>query len=137
MGDPRFGRAEDAGGGPPGHAGVMPDQRRTRTSTPSKAAPAHGSSAGSGPGSATRGGPEEAAHAARDWLDGLIIHRIEGVCAVRRTEDGWCVAVDVLEVPRIPDTTSLMATYEVELDDAGRPAEYRRVRRYHRGTADD
>lgn len=56
---------------------------------------------------------------------------------MQRTDDGWCVAVDVLEVPRIPDTTSLLATYEVTLAQNGELVEYRRVRRYRRGAADE
>lgn len=54
-----------------------------------------------------------------------------------RVEDkNWRVCVDVVEVARIPDTTSLMATYEVDLDEDGDLLGYRRVRRYHRGSAD-
>ncbi|GAA1909262.1 hypothetical protein GCM10009716_19020 [Streptomyces sodiiphilus] len=56
---------------------------------------------------------------------------------MQRDENGWRVSVDVLEVPRIPDTTSLLATYEVELDPDGKLLQYRRVRRYRRGSADD
>jgi hypothetical protein len=59
------------------------------------------------------------------------------VSAVRREDDGWCVVVDVLELPRIPDTTSLLASYEVRLDQDGELMEYRRVRRYRRGSADE
>ncbi|MEU6576267.1 gas vesicle protein [Streptomyces sp. NPDC046805] len=112
----------------------MPEKPRARTSTPSKGAHARDTS-GHGRKAVTQVGPEKAARTACDWLQSFIIHRIESVCAVRHTEDGWCVAVDVLEVPRIPDTTSLLATYEVELDESGQPAEYRRVCRYHRGSA--
>lgn len=54
-----------------------------------------------------------------------------------REDDGWCVVVDVLELPRIPDTTSLLASYEVRLDQDGELLEYRRVRRYRRGSADE
>jgi hypothetical protein len=45
--------------------------------------------------------------------------------------------VDVLEVSRIPDTTSLLASYEVQLDKQGELVECRRVRRYRRGAADE
>ncbi|MWA08469.1 gas vesicle protein GvpO [Streptomyces sp. BA2] len=70
-------------------------------------------------------------------LTELIGHRAEGVSAVCPNEsDGWRVSVDVLEVARIPDTTSLLATYEVDLDAHGRLTQYRRVRRYRRGWAD-
>ncbi|MFJ4713897.1 gas vesicle protein GvpO [Streptomyces sp. NPDC088785] len=70
-------------------------------------------------------------------LTDLIGFPTEGVSAVCPTDsDGWRVSVDVLEVARIPDTTSLLATYEVELDAHGRLKQYRRVRRYRRGWAD-
>ncbi|MEU0844230.1 gas vesicle protein [Streptomyces sp. NPDC005962] len=82
-------------------------------------------------------GPEQAAGHACERLAALITHPTEGVSAVRRTEDGWRVSVDVLEVERIPDTTSLLATYEVDLDQRGELREYRRVRRYRRGASDD
>ncbi|MEV6791784.1 gas vesicle protein [Streptomyces sp. NPDC051320] len=81
-------------------------------------------------------GAEEAAERAVKSLKRLINHRAEGVSAVSRTDDGWHVDVDVLELPRIPDTTSLLATYEVDLDKGGALLQYRRVRRYRRGQAD-
>ncbi|MBM7440319.1 hypothetical protein JOC24_003743 [Streptomyces sp. HB132] len=70
-------------------------------------------------------------------MERLICHAAEGVSAVRRKDDGWCVVVDVLEVPRIPDTTSLLASYEVQIDERGELMEYSRVRRYRRGSADE
>lgn len=82
-------------------------------------------------------GPEAAARSACRGLESLINHPSEGASAVRRTEDGWCVAVDVLEVARIPDTTSLLATYEVLIGEDGELREYHRVRRYRRGAADE
>ncbi|MET7684720.1 gas vesicle protein [Streptomyces sp. NPDC005423] len=85
----------------------------------------------------TVSGAEQAARAASQSLEGLIGHPMEGVTAVGRDEDGWCVVVDVLELPRIPDTTSLLASYEVRLDQNGELLEYRRVRRYRRGSADE
>ncbi|MCD0485928.1 gas vesicle protein [Streptacidiphilus sp. ASG 303] len=81
-------------------------------------------------------GPAEAARNACDALEELIRHRVEGVSGVERTEYGWCVSVDMLELPRIPDTTSLLATYEVQLDRDGELVGYRRVHRYRRGAAD-
>lgn len=82
-------------------------------------------------------GPEEAARHACRRLAGLVGHPTEGVSAVQALEDGWRVDVDVLEVARIPDTTSLLATYEVDLDGKGHLTQYRRVRRYRRGASDD
>jgi len=94
---------------------------------------------------ATRRAPRErrvrsasdAARCAADELAVLVRHPLEGVSAVCRTEDGgWTVLLDVLELARIPDTTSLLATYEVELDPAGRMVQYCRTARYRRGGAD-
>ncbi|SBU96556.1 Gas vesicle synthesis protein GvpO [Streptomyces sp. MnatMP-M77] len=82
-------------------------------------------------------GPEHAARAACRSLEALISHPAEGVSAIRRCDDGWAVVVDILEVPRIPDTTSLLASYEVRLDQACELLEYTRVRRYRRGAADE
>ncbi len=84
---------------------------------------------------AARTGPAHAAHLACEQLERLIAHPSEGASAVERVDEGWSVAVDVLEVARIPDTTSLLATYEVRLDQDGELAGYRRIRRYQRGSA--
>ncbi|GAA3139806.1 gas vesicle protein GvpO [Streptomyces rectiviolaceus] len=107
----------------------MADQRSARAAGSSKAPQTK---------TASRKGPERAARAACQSLEGLIGHRTEGVSAVRRSDDdGWCVVVDVLEVARIPDTTSLLASYEVQLDRSCELLEYRRLRRYRRGSADE
>ena len=50
-----------------------------------------------------------------------------------RSDDGWKVEVEVLEVRRIPNTTDVLAMYEVEVDGKGSLQGYRRVRRYVRG----
>lgn len=111
-----------------GKLGNMSEQRAGRARTSRSA---H-SSAGKKP----LRGAEEAAERACRSLGKLIRHRPEGVSAVSRNEDGWHVDVDVLELPRIPDTTSLLATYEVDIDEDGSLLQYRRVRRYRRGQAD-
>jgi hypothetical protein len=82
-------------------------------------------------------GAKEAAECAAEGLAQLVHHRLEGVSAVARSEDdGWIVDVDVLELARIPDTTSLLATYRVELDAEGELSQYRRIARYRRGAQD-
>ncbi|AOR31151.1 gas vesicle protein [Streptomyces fodineus] len=60
----------------------------------------------------------------------------ESVSSFEQTEDGWLLEVEVLELVRVPDTMSLMASYQVELDPEGQISGYRRVRRYERGRAD-
>ncbi|PBC80644.1 Gas vesicle synthesis protein GvpO [Streptomyces sp. 2224.1] len=105
----------------------MAEQSRTRVRS-STAARKHKKATGNDPGAVAR--------RAAELLQSLISQRVEGVSAVRRTDDGWCVEVDVLELARIPDTTSLLATYDVKLDDEGELLEYYRTHRYRRGAAD-
>jgi hypothetical protein len=60
---------------------------------------------------------------------------VEGVTGLERTDDGWTVEVEVVEVRRIPDTTDVLALYEVTADARGALLGYRRLRRYARGDA--
>jgi Gas vesicle synthesis protein GvpO len=60
----------------------------------------------------------------------------ESVTSFEQTEDGWTLEIEVLELARVPDTMSLIASYQVELDPDGELTGYRRVRRYERGRAD-
>ena len=55
---------------------------------------------------------------------------------VRREKDGWSVLVDVVELERVPATTSVMATYRVDLDRSGEMNGYERLRRFNRGSVD-
>ena len=47
------------------------------------------------------------------------------------------MSVDVCELPRIPNTTDVMATYVVQMDDSGGLLGYKRERRYRRGDAEE
>ncbi|KAF0646405.1 hypothetical protein K701_29055 [Streptomyces fradiae ATCC 10745 = DSM 40063] len=73
---------------------------------------------------------------ASEQLAQLTGNTPESVSSFQKTDDGWQLTVEVVELERIPDTTSLIASYEVELDDEGDVTGYRRVRRYERGRAD-
>ncbi|MET9961389.1 gas vesicle protein GvpO [Streptomyces sp. NPDC006326] len=75
--------------------------------------------------------------AAMEQLSELLRLPVESVSSCERAEDGaWQLSVEVLELSRIPDTTSLLASYDVELDAEGALLGYRRTRRYERGRAD-
>jgi hypothetical protein len=80
-------------------------------------------------------GMQAARRAARQVM-ALTGHEPENVVSVDRNEDGWHVGVEVLELHRIPDTTDIMAVYEVTLDGRGELVGCRRGPRYHRGRAD-
>jgi len=73
-----------------------------------------------------------AARAAQQLLE-LTGKEAEGVTGLERADDGWKVRVEVVEVRRIPDTTDVLALYEVEVDEDGDLTGYRRLRRYARG----
>ena len=61
----------------------------------------------------------------------------ENVVSVARDEDGWQVGVEVLELRRIPDTTDILAIYEVTLDSNGDLVRCERGQRYHRGHVEE
>ncbi|OAH12049.1 gas vesicle protein GvpO [Streptomyces jeddahensis] len=81
-------------------------------------------------------GPMEVLRNARAQLEELTGMAAESVSSFERTDDGWKLDIEVLELPRVPDTMSLLASYEVDLDPWGELQGYRRVRRYERGRAD-
>ncbi|MGW4568312.1 gas vesicle protein GvpO [Streptomyces sp. NPDC004561] len=83
-----------------------------------------------------RATPMEVLRQARSQLAELTGLVPETVSSFEQTEDGWSLEVEVLELPRVPETMSLMASYQVELDSQGQLTGYRRVRRYERGRAD-
>ncbi|MER5442431.1 gas vesicle protein [Streptomyces sp. NPDC002790] len=78
-------------------------------------------------------GPMEVLREARTQLAELTGMAAESVSSFERTEEGWELEVEVLEVSRVPDTMSLLASYQVSLDAKGMLTGYRRVRRYERG----
>lgn len=73
---------------------------------------------------------------AREQLSELHGADAESVSAVRRTRDGWRVGLEVVEVHRVPESTDVLATYEVELDDDGELITFERATRYYRSEAD-
>ncbi|WP_026877216.1 gas vesicle protein [Jiangella gansuensis] len=68
-------------------------------------------------------------------LHGLSGRVAEGVTGIERTDDGWRVRVEVVELERIPQSTDLLAEYAVDLDEDAGLTGYRRVRRYTRGAS--
>ena len=96
-------------------------QRRTSSSAPRATAPKR------------KSGMAIAAEAARQLLE-LTGKDAEGVTGFERTDEGWRVEVEVVEVRRIPDTSDILALYELSVDEDGELEGYRRLRRYTRGS---
>ncbi|MFI0154632.1 gas vesicle protein [Streptomyces lydicus] len=73
---------------------------------------------------------------AAEQLQELLGRAPESVSAVQPTDNGWQADVEVLELERVPGTTSVMASYRVTLDEEGELLAYERIRRYTRGQID-
>jgi hypothetical protein len=69
----------------------------------------------------------------REQLHELTGYEAVSVSGLTKTGEGWELAVDVVELRRVPDTASVLATYRVTTDDAGDVASYERLHRYNRG----
>jgi hypothetical protein len=79
----------------------------------------------------------ELGQAALTTIEDLTGYRPEAVTALQWDGESWCVTVDVLEMERIPNTTDVLGSYEVQLDEEGTLRGYKRVRRFNRCEARD
>jgi len=81
--------------------------------------------------------PSSAGRAAREaakQLSQLTTRPIQAVVGVERSKDqGWMVTLEIVETARIPNTTDVLAEYEVDVSEDGELLSYRRARRYLRG----
>ena len=79
-----------------------------------------------------------AVRAAMEQFRDLTGRNPEAVTGARSLDDGngWSVLVDVVELERIPSSTSVLAIYRVDLDRDGSITSYERLRRYTRGATD-
>ncbi|MET9111026.1 gas vesicle protein [Streptomyces zhihengii] len=84
----------------------------------------------------SKGTAAGAMRSAAAQLQELLGRPPESVSALRPTDDGWEAYVEVLELERIPETTSVMGSYRVTLDTDGDLVSYERTRRYTRGQID-
>jgi hypothetical protein len=74
---------------------------------------------------------------AMDQLSMLTNRAVEGVSRLERADDGWTFQVELVELDRIPDSTSVLASYETHTDEEGNVLSYKRTRRYTRNQAGD
>ena len=112
------------------------DGSESPAEAPKKAAPRKRAAAPKAQPRPKANASQVALEAARQLL-ALTGKEAEGVTSLQRTEDGWQVQVEVVEVRRIPDTTDVLAIYELDVDEQGALEGYRRVRRYARGVPGD
>jgi hypothetical protein len=110
-----------------------PAKKSPAKKSPAKKPDSRSSSDAPRASSRPRPGPVKVAASAAQQLLELTGREAEGITGLDRTDDGWTVQVEVVEVRRIPDTTDVLGLYEVETDESGELLGYRRVRRYARG----
>jgi len=103
------------------------DNRRQEKSPAEKPEPPRGA-----------GGDElaEIAAQARELLRSLRGVEAESVSGIGRANGGWRVTLEVVELRRIPDSTDVLASYDVELDGDGKFLGFERGRRYTRSQAE-
>jgi Gas vesicle synthesis protein GvpO/SAP domain len=106
--------AAEAGGGP--ESSETPEQAPT---------------AGAG-GDGAGVGLTKVASAAAQALAELTGRTVDAVSGVRKTDDGYQVTIEVLELSRVPSTTDVLATYEVGVAPDGSVVDYSRAHRYYR-----
>jgi len=76
--------------------------------------------------------------AVRSQFPDLAGRDLENVTGIDKQDDAtWKVGVDVVEMRMVPNSTDVLAQYDVEVDKDGDIVGYRRKRRYLRGRADD
>ena len=75
--------------------------------------------------------------AAKATVEDLTSFAAESVSGLQWDGETWLVTVDVCELERVPNTTDVMATYVVQLDDRGGLLGYKRERRFQRGSAEE
>ena len=76
---------------------------------------------------------KELSQAALLTVEDLTGYSAEAVTGLEWDDELWQVTVDVLELARTPNTTDVMGTYVVQLDERGTLRGYRRAGRYVRG----
>lgn len=79
----------------------------------------------------------ELSQAALTTVGQLTGYRPEAVTGLEWDGELWRVTVDALELSRVPNTTDVIGSYVVQLDENGTLRGYRRERRYQRGQASE
>ena len=79
----------------------------------------------------------ELSQAALVTVGQLTGYRAEAVTGLEWDGEFWQVTVDALEMARIPNTTDVIGSYVVQLDERGTLRGYRRMRRFQRGHAEE
>jgi hypothetical protein len=73
---------------------------------------------------------------AKEYLRELIGREAESVSALARGgRGGWQVVLEAVELERVPQSTDILGSYDVELDERGELLRCERMQRYYRNQA--
>jgi Gas vesicle synthesis protein GvpO len=79
----------------------------------------------------------EAIRTASRYVRELTGREPDSVSGVGRSDQGWTVTIDVVELQRIPSSTDVMGSYEVLIDDDGELVDFHRGRRFVRSQSSE
>jgi hypothetical protein len=95
------------------------------------------SSAGNKSASSKRLSAVQAAAIAGKQLVELVSLPLDSVSSVTRSESGWQITVNLIELSRIPHSTDVISSYSIALREDGNIEGYRRIARYTRDQLGD
>jgi hypothetical protein len=130
--------AEEAENAPAGEADATDDDdeeeappvaaQDQRPSTTDRDQPERGASASEA---------REVVDRARSHVAGLLGKEADSVSGISRGNGSWTVTVEVVEVHRVPESTDVLSSYEVVLDDDGDLLSLERRGRYRRSQVEE
>jgi hypothetical protein len=68
----------------------------------------------------------------RNVAEEVVGYPLSGILAIDREDDGWRVAVEMIERNSVPDTQDILGRYEITFDEDRTVTGYRRTHRYRR-----
>ena len=74
---------------------------------------------------------------ARSQLTDVLEKEVDSVSGISRRNGSWSVTVEVVEVHRVPDSTDVLSSYEVVLDDDRNLVSLERRGRYRRSQVEE
>ena len=74
---------------------------------------------------------------ARNHVENVLGKQAESISGISRGNGSWSVTVEVVDVHRVPDSTDILSSYEVVLDDDGDLVGLERIGRYRRSQVEE
>jgi hypothetical protein len=74
---------------------------------------------------------------ARQHVEDVTGSDVESVSGIERSNGNWSVSVEVVQMRRVPESTDVLASYAVVMDDDGGLVSLQQIRRYRRSQADE